>query len=517
MADVLTFPLKDWAGVSGRSLIQGVKWDGSRFLIAQADDVGKEFEDVVLHEHAADLSYTGKSQTLKQAGHGSSIGLEPVPGGTRVWIGHKTLGVGFYLFGDSTFTKTPGVPNGDVAVDADHDLLCVRVGNRYRGYSLSGVEAGKINTLFDQSIPAWGKRFQGHQIARLSDGNVYVIVHRDVETNGDSNVDWFKVLDGKLYAAGRLNTRSPKGEAEGVMLYDGSVWAVKRLGGNNSGRTVVAHRMSLNVLKKTDEVDVIHDSSKHWDEDVRLAALEVDKRYPRHEWTSTYPGHGENSAKGAYAVDFMCNKSDGDKIAAYVWKNRKRLGVRYVIWDREIISETSSTPNRWVRYFNGGSSNPSKAHTNHVHVSFYTNRKYSPPAGSTPPIGVPEPVVAPVVINKPAPVVAPVVKPVVSVKAVQAALKVGADVGKTGMIVQSALNAATGSKLTADGELGANSRAVAAGFQADIARLDVSKAWSARNRSGFHPDADGILGKESLTKLSKLKTKQAPYGFTVSA
>lgn len=116
-------------------------------------------------------------------------------------------------------------------------------------------------------------------------------------------------------------------------------------------------------------------SLKLWDADVRAASEELDARFPRGDWTSTYPGHDPSAA---LAVDFMCSRAMGDKIADYVWTHRKRLGVRYVIWYGRIISETSSTPNRWVHYYAADDPNPSKSHKNHVHVSFYPNAKYTP-------------------------------------------------------------------------------------------------------------------------------------------
>jgi len=134
----------------------------------------------------------------------------------------------------------------------------------------------------------------------------------------------------------------------------------------------------------------IHSSGSVWTTSTRQVAVEMDTKFPRRDWTSTYGGHGEiypkvsgnPSNRGQYAIDLMVSdKSLGDKIAEYAWANRKRLGIRYVIWNRRIISETSSNPNKWVAYFDGQSTNPSRAHTNHVHISRYSNKGYS---GSVP-------------------------------------------------------------------------------------------------------------------------------------
>lgn len=66
------------------------------------------------------------------------------------------------------------------------------------------------------------------------------------------------------------------------------------------------------------------------------------------------------------------------EIAAYLWANRSRLGVWYVIWNRRIISTTYPTAG-WKTYTG---SNP---HTDHVHVSFRDSPPaYRPPAGNAP-------------------------------------------------------------------------------------------------------------------------------------
>jgi len=127
-------------------------------------------------------------------------------------------------------------------------------------------------------------------------------------------------------------------------------------------------------------------SVPNWASFVRKAAEEVDAKFTRRDWTSTYPGHGEYSAKGAYAIDFMIStRSMGDKICAYLVANRKRLGLRYLIWNRRIINWGRDGQNaRWKTYFNASSSDPSKNHTNHVHASFEPDGAYVPikPAGN---------------------------------------------------------------------------------------------------------------------------------------
>lgn len=67
------------------------------------------------------------------------------------------------------------------------------------------------------------------------------------------------------------------------------------------------------------------------------------------------------------AVDFMVSnlsggKAVGDALAAYVVQNAKALGVKYVIWYRQVWNANDG----WHPYTS--TSNP---HTDHVHVTWY--------------------------------------------------------------------------------------------------------------------------------------------------
>jgi phage-related protein len=82
----------------------------------------------------------------------------------------------------------------------------------------------------------------------------------------------------------------------------------------------------------------------------------------------TYPGHHPSMAR---ARDFMnTNVAKGNNFASALWGARKKLGLWYIIWNRRIISQTRPGAG-WTRYFDGGSSNPNRAHTNHLHVAVY--------------------------------------------------------------------------------------------------------------------------------------------------
>lgn len=81
------------------------------------------------------------------------------------------------------------------------------------------------------------------------------------------------------------------------------------------------------------------------------------------------------------ALDFMCTRAAGDWIADYLWKNRDRMGVKWIIWRQRIISTARSREGwRWM----ADRGNSTQNHYDHVHVLF--SDTYSPPAQPIPPI-----------------------------------------------------------------------------------------------------------------------------------
>lgn len=69
------------------------------------------------------------------------------------------------------------------------------------------------------------------------------------------------------------------------------------------------------------------------------------------------------------------DKKAGDLLAAYLWANRVRLRVKWIIWNRRIRSTSKGKSGNWTAY--SGAS----AHTDHVHV-FFADGAYVPPAAS---------------------------------------------------------------------------------------------------------------------------------------
>lgn len=153
------------------------------------------------------------------------------------------------------------------------------------------------------------------------------------------------------------------------------------------------------------EADMVMDkaSTKVWAPFVRDAGEELERTFPSPNDIGTYPGHGEvyDSQRGElkgvanhgqFALDRMTasaytakGKAEGDRIADWFWVNRIRLGVRYVIWNKRIRSRTRD--GEWHQYVNPVASKRGTAsgdHTNHVHVSFFSDGHYAPIAPSAP-------------------------------------------------------------------------------------------------------------------------------------
>lgn len=85
----------------------------------------------------------------------------------------------------------------------------------------------------------------------------------------------------------------------------------------------------------------------------------------------TYNGHQPTMNK---AWDCMAVGATGQAIADHMAANRDAYGISYIIWNRQILRDYDKPgipAGTWGPYFDGGSSDPSRAHTNHVHTSYY--------------------------------------------------------------------------------------------------------------------------------------------------
>ena len=253
-----TVPTREWAGDAKRTLVQGLHiHKSSGYKIGhQADDVpGQVEQNVVFRCHKPNGDYVG-AITLEEVGHGSSVGLYSTGDDSmEFWLGsekHNCVVKVKYTLGDrgvKPVIKTV-LPKGDVSIDKSEDLLCLRTGDRYRGYRFSDARDGKVTLLWDFRIDDWGKRFQGHLIC---DGRLYV--HRDIETGGASRVYVFEYPSGKQLDW--CDTTDMGDEAEGCVEIDDNlgnrfdlepgIYAVKRTGGTGPSRVIEASRLPIKV------------------------------------------------------------------------------------------------------------------------------------------------------------------------------------------------------------------------------------------------------------------------------
>lgn len=85
--------------------------------------------------------------------------------------------------------------------------------------------------------------------------------------------------------------------------------------------------------------------------------------------------------KTGNALDLMVrNKAAGDWVRNYIWKHRKRLRLKHVIWWQHITS-TVTSPGKVRPMEDRG--NPTANHKDHPHALFFGG-KYQPPSESKP-------------------------------------------------------------------------------------------------------------------------------------
>lgn len=96
----------------------------------------------------------------------------------------------------------------------------------------------------------------------------------------------------------------------------------------------------------------------------------------------------EHSAGTALDLMVYQDRAAGDWIANYLWTNRGRLGLRWIIWRRRIRSTSPGKPTSWRAMADRG--NPTANHMDHPHINFQV-RDYVPPLGLTVPRGNPIP------------------------------------------------------------------------------------------------------------------------------
>lgn len=109
-----------------------------------------------------------------------------------------------------------------------------------------------------------------------------------------------------------------------------------------------------------------------WDAGARQCVIEADQLFPGFSW-GTYNGHDPSKGLAADAMvpawQTAAGRAKGQELADWIWTNRARWGIWYLIFDGRIISQTRPEQG-WIRYFDADSPNPSRSHKNHVHMSW---------------------------------------------------------------------------------------------------------------------------------------------------
>jgi hypothetical protein len=75
-----------------------------------------------------------------------------------------------------------------------------------------------------------------------------------------------------------------------------------------------------------------------------------------------YDANGYPDHPTGHAIDLMT--TTGDALAEYAREHAKRLGIKYIVWNRRVWSQAKADQG-WRPYT--GTSNP---HTDHVHITF---------------------------------------------------------------------------------------------------------------------------------------------------
>lgn len=137
--------------------------------------------------------------------------------------------------------------------------------------------------------------------------------------------------------------------------------------------------MSINATsaKALSYVGSVRPSTRKIAEEV-LAACENSGHQIKVVWGFNPASRPEHSA--GTALDFMCTRAAGDFISDYLWNNRGRLGLRWMIWRQRIRSTSLGKPSTWQAMANRGSTTAN--HYDHVHVNFAV-KAYSPPTTSS--------------------------------------------------------------------------------------------------------------------------------------
>lgn len=245
----LIFSVRNWTGPGGVSLIQGAKWAGRDFFVYQADRIGSR-ENLIIRRYDSNRNYKGYL-TVVDGGHCSSTGVIQVDDKTSRHIlpaGDRGIRVVDYVIGNpgtpkSVFLSGTGYCSA-VSCNNSANRLSVRKGGSTQTitwFNRDDILANrKTEPLFKFSFktPA-NATFQGHYNFGDSD---FFHWESDNAPRGSKNYRSYaeRWQNGKRVSVLNTTPWQPKGEPQGFLGFNGKLYFVKRVGGLNKNRYVLA-------------------------------------------------------------------------------------------------------------------------------------------------------------------------------------------------------------------------------------------------------------------------------------
>ena len=245
----LEFSVGEWTGPAGFSLIQGLKWAGRDYFVYQADKKAGG-EDLVIRRYGPDRKYKG-FLTIPNGGHGSSTGVMQINDTTsRHFIPADERGIRVvdYVIGN------PGTPKSSF-LGAVGWCSAVSVNNSANRFSVRKGGGKQTVTWFNRDAILKGEKpepelkysfdtpssatFQGHY--NFGDSDYFHWETAGPPRGSARYRSWAERWQkGKKVATLNTTPWQPKGEPQGFAGINGKLYFVKRVGGLNKGRYVLA-------------------------------------------------------------------------------------------------------------------------------------------------------------------------------------------------------------------------------------------------------------------------------------
>ena len=248
MAGELKFSVRGWKGPAGYGFVQGLKWAGRDFYIYQADKTAAG-ENLIIRRYDAKLNYKGYL-TIVNGGHGSTTGviqIDPITSRHLIPAGSRGIRVVDYVIGNSgnpvsRFIDTVGYCSA-ISCNNTANRLSVRKGGGTQTVTWFNRDAvlkgDKPEPLFKFSFPTpKNATFQGHY--NFGDSDFFHWENDQVRGSKNYRCWAERWTNGKRVAVLDTKPFQPKGEPQGFMGFNGKLYFVKRVGGLNANRYVLA-------------------------------------------------------------------------------------------------------------------------------------------------------------------------------------------------------------------------------------------------------------------------------------